>query len=339
MKYLKNIFYWIVIFFFIWVLYENAGDYSKIALTIQSADYIFLGWAIILAIGNISVMSAIFQSNFAIFENDVELGLLFPELMSYSFMMVSNPLGTTGAIAYLVRRLVRKGHSYLKSLFSFLSTQLSINLVFLPILAITLLSLKEKQLLNNYELFASSILLLLNLAIVFGVSFILILPKFSISLSQNLSAFANRVFKKFFKKSLLNEEKLDASIKEIQQTSGRFDKSILKFIKTFIFSAIYHLINIAVLYLSFNAFGTVPPIEILATIYGIIVLFTIVSPTPQGIGIVESLAQIGAISLGVASELSIIAILTYRLVSIWIPALLGFLVFRNSKKQDKVLAN
>ena len=339
MKILKFFFYWIIVIFFGWVLYTNAGDYSKIAQTIQSADYVFLGWAIVFSIGNISIMSAIFKANFSIFENEVELGLLFPEVISYSFMMVSNPLGTTGAIAYLVKRLMSKGHSYLKSFFSFLSTQLSINLVFLPILAVTMLYLKERQILNSYEIIASSLLVVLNLTIIFGISTVLVLPKFSLSIAKLLSSIANKITNSVFKKSFINEKKVDLSIQEIQKTSGRFDKSIGKFFKTFIFSAIYHFINITVLYFCFSAFGTAPSFEILISIYSITVLFTIVSPTPQGIGIVEGLAQIGAISLGVSSELSIIAILTYRLVSIWIPAFLGFLVFRSSKKQNKALSN
>jgi uncharacterized protein (TIRG00374 family) len=57
-------------------------------------------------------------------------------------------------------------------------------------------------------------------------------------------------------------------------------------------------------------------------------LFLIVSPTPYGIGVVETLLPLALISLGVAWEDSVLITLTYRGVTFWIPLTLGGVSFR-----------
>ena len=57
-------------------------------------------------------------------------------------------------------------------------------------------------------------------------------------------------------------------------------------------------------------------------------LFLIVSPTPYGIGFVETLLPVAITSLGVAWEDAVIITLTYRGITFWIPLILGGISFR-----------
>lgn len=57
-------------------------------------------------------------------------------------------------------------------------------------------------------------------------------------------------------------------------------------------------------------------------------LFLIVSPTPYGIGIVETLLPLALSSLGVAWEDAVLITLTYRCITFWIPLTLGGVSFR-----------
>ncbi|MCC7290026.1 hypothetical protein IT417_02145, partial [bacterium] len=91
-KVLKTAISWGVILFFLWLLYRSAGDYQKILNTIREADYVLLGWGVLLAMGNLSVTTMIFRSNFAIFAQTVNLGKLLPEIIINSFVTISNPL-------------------------------------------------------------------------------------------------------------------------------------------------------------------------------------------------------------------------------------------------------
>lgn len=338
-KIVKTLFLWFSFAFFGWILYKNAGDYTTILYTLKTADYIYFTWAFVLAFGNLAIMSIIFRSNFSLFFPDITLGYLLKEVIIFSFLTISNPLGVMGGMAFMVKNMVDQGKSYIKSIFAFFSSQLSISIAFLPILLITLIILRQDNQLNQYQIIASEILILMNGFISLTILFILVSPHFSIKVSGLLGSVSNKIFKYFFKKSLVNTDKLSQYIIEISDTSGRFDHSFKRFIKTLIASFIYHGIFIAVLYIIFLAYNS--PISILSVIviYAIIALFSAVSPTPQGVGIVEGLAQVGAISIGIQSEPALVSILTYRLLTIWIPALVGLLVFRSSKKQTVVDSN
>lgn len=338
-KILKTIFLWSSLAFFVWILYKNAGSYEIILHTLKSADYVYLGWSVVLAIGNLAIMSSIFKINFSMFSPGITLGYMLPEVITFSFMTISNPLGVTGGMAYMIKNLISKGESYIKSIFSFFSTQLSINLGFLPILGITLWILNQDHQLNQYQIIASQILLGMNIVIIFVIIFVLVLPHFSIQISTFIGRISNKVFRSIFKKSLVNTDKLSSIILEISETSGKFGHSVIRFLKTLLLALLYHSINITVLYIVFLAFNTQISILSVIVIYGIIALFSMVSPTPQGIGIVEGLAQLGAISIGIQSEAALVSILTYRLLTIWIPALMGLLVFRSSKKQPVTDSN
>jgi uncharacterized protein (TIRG00374 family) len=331
---LKFFLYWVIIVFFGWVMYQNVGDFSILLSTVKNADYVLLAWAVLLSVGNLAIMTIIFRSNFSIFQQEINLGSLLPEIIAFSFTNISNPLGTTGATTLMIRRLVSKGHSYLKSIFAFFATQLSVNLVFLFILAFSFLYFRANNELSNYENLAAKLLVLVNVVYVVAIFFILVLPKFSIKVSRFLSGIANFLARKIFKRSVINSDKLSSNIEEIQKASGSFDKSLFRFIKTLIPSAMFHLINIGILYISFYTYGNTYDWSILLSLYSIIFLFSVVSPTPQGIGIVEGLAQIGAISLGIPSEIALVGILTYRAVVVWLPALLGLIVFRRQGKAD-----
>ncbi|MCC7290205.1 flippase-like domain-containing protein, partial [bacterium] len=278
------------------------------------------------------VTTMIFRSNFAIFAQTVNLGKLLPEIIINSFVTISNPLGATGATAYMVKRLVDQGNNYMRSIFSIFAAQLSISIAFSPVLGTTLWYLNLTNHLNDYQIIASQVLLIINLVIIGVISFILLLPQFSIKAATFAGTFSNILFKPVLRKSLINTTKLSGYIHEVQKASGNFSHSLSKFLGSLPLSLLYHLLNILILAIAFKAYGDSPAIEIVIAIYGTIVLFSSVSPTPQGVGIVEGLAQITAVSIGVPSEHAVVAILSYRIMTLWLPALLGLFVFRSFKK-------
>jgi uncharacterized protein (TIRG00374 family) len=62
-------------------------------------------------------------------------------------------------------------------------------------------------------------------------------------------------------------------------------------------------------------------------------LFLVVSPTPHGIGMVETLLPLALASLGVSWEEAVIITLTYRGITFWIPLILGGISFRILQRQ------
>lgn len=333
-KVFKTLIYWVLILFFVWIIYKNGGDYSKVLSTLQTASYIDLGWAFLFAIGNLAILSLVYKINFKIFRNEASHGSLLLEIISFSFLTVSNPLGYSIATAYTIKRLVKKGFTYIGSIFGFYSSQLATSIGYFPILGLTVWYLSKLHQLTNYEILAAQILIVVNVVIIAIIAFVLVLPIFSIQIAKLFAKIMNFSIGKILGKEIFNERNLESEIKEIQKAALRFDQYFFTFSKSVLVSIIYHLINILVLYLSFKTFNYIPNIEIIFALYGIIVLFSIISPTPLGIGIVEGIAQLGAVSMGLESEKALVVILVYRFLSVWLPAFIGFFIFRKFKKQS-----
>ena len=67
--------------------------------------------------------------------------------------------------------------------------------------------------------------------------------------------------------------------------------------------------------------------------YAMGILFAIVSPTPQGIGIVEGIVPIVLSPLGIPFDKAVVTVLAFSALSLWLLLLIGFLVlgFRKIK--------
>jgi uncharacterized protein (TIRG00374 family) len=90
--------------------------------------------------------------------------------------------------------------------------------------------------------------------------------------------------------------------------------------------------DIAVLGVSFHAFGTVVPVAVLIVGYFLGTLGSLL-PLPGGIGGVEG-GMIGAyVAFGIPARSAVIAVLAYRAISFWLPTLpgiLGYLALRST---------
>jgi uncharacterized protein (TIRG00374 family) len=206
--------------------------------------------------------------------------------------------------------------------------------VFFALLAVTLRYLSIQHNLTDYQVGAT--LFILFYAGLFAMILLtfLVLPNFSIRFARVIAKIVNWFPSRVVKQNMVEEEKIDKYTKEIMEMSENFDKSILKFVGTIKFSAALHFFNIVTLFLIFQAYGTAVPISSLLIVYCVLVLFSITAPTPQGIGFAEGLAHLAAISIGITGSQSLMAILTFRLFTIWLPVLLGFILFRAKVKSS-----
>lgn len=112
---------------------------------------------------------------------------------------------------------------------------------------------------------------------------------------------------------------------------GRWHKPLLG-------AVIYCGLDIVALYFIFLAAGYPIHLSVLLTGYGLPLLFGRAAFfLPGGVGVIESTMAALYTTLGVPSAESVVVVLAYRLVSFWIPALVGFpamMLLQNPKKQQ-----
>jgi uncharacterized protein (TIRG00374 family) len=89
---------------------------------------------------------------------------------------------------------------------------------------------------------------------------------------------------------------------------------------------IWWYFDIFTLWAAFHAFGDPPPFAVLVMSY-YVGMFANLLPLPGGIGGVEG-GMIGVlIAFGVPSSLAIVAVLTYRAFSFWLPTIPGAIAY------------
>ncbi len=157
------------------------------------------------------------------------------------------------------------------------------------------------------------------------------------TLLRKIFAFIIRLINRIlslFHKITLREELADELILEVQDARGKIRSNPRAFwtaILEILGSHLFYLIAAEVIFLSF---GFHPLYRVLLAGYAAGALFTIVSPTPNGIGFAEVGMAAVYTTLGVDVHLAGVVAVISRMLTFWIPMLIGFLVLQrdNIKK-------
>ncbi len=96
----------------------------------------------------------------------------------------------------------------------------------------------------------------------------------------------------------------------------------------FMFSVLLHVANALGLYALFLAFGQRPDPSVVMAGFGASIVFFVVAIVPDGIGAVEGVMTLVFVSLGIDPTTAILVTLAYRVLNVWVPVALGYVVAR-----------
>ena len=116
----------------------------------------------------------------------------------------------------------------------------------------------------------------------------------------------------------------------------RVARSPVKLALLFGGSALVTLAYIAGLEASVEAFGAGAGIAAVGAVYLAAALIAAASPTPGGLGAIESALIVGLTGIGISSGAAVSAVLLYRLATYWLPVLPGWLSLRQLQRMDYV---
>ena len=178
---------------------------------------------------------------------------------------------------------------------------------------------------------------LLFLALLVGI---LLLFRLSQKTPQQLRAiflWIKSVYVRFmanFKKKVSPTGGVDNIILEIQDARGKIRSNPSAFVVAVFEVLGSHLLYLFAAEVLFLSFGYHPAYAVLIAGYAAGVLFTIVSPTPNGVGFAEVGMAAVFVSLGVDMRLAGIVAILSRALSYWAPMFIGFVLLQqdNLKK-------
>lgn len=210
---------------------------------------------------------------------------------------------------------------------------------FLCVLTLGLVVLFRRNRLNAGELTATAILLLIAL----GVALILILAyKSSEQLGKVLAWLARRVnslARPFIRREYLNVEQAYLFAREVAEGVEVIRGKRREFLWPFLFALNNKALLICVLAFTFLALGTPFSVGTLVGGFSIGYLFFIVSPTPSGVGVVESILPVALAGLRVRWAAAVLITLVYRAVTFWFPLAVGGLAFRLLQREERPSAS
>ena len=94
---------------------------------------------------------------------------------------------------------------------------------------------------------------------------------------------------------------------------------------------LFHAVNAAGLYTLCLAFGEKVSLGTVTAAFSMSVVLYVIAITPQGVGPTEGVMALLLTNKGMGSAVAVVTALTYRILNIWVPILIGYLVARRMR--------
>jgi uncharacterized protein (TIRG00374 family) len=200
-------------------------------------------------------------------------------------------------------------------------------------LAIGFVSLAQLGKLNTIELVAAGFLIVLAACIGTGLVVGYRSPRQLGNLLAWLARWINRLAHPFLHREVLNEASAYTLSGEMTEGFTSLRTATLgQLLLPLVFTLINKVLLILVLALAFLALDTQLSNGVLLGGFSVGHLFVYASPTPSGLGLVDSILPVVLNSLNVPLPRAVLIALVYRADTFWLPLVLGALAFRSLQR-------
>lgn len=312
--------FFILVIVFVWIAFSYFGQTKEILSVLTSGKWYWIALAVLCQIIFYPFYSHFVEYVFNIFKVRFKRKQILPIYIASKFTDVALPIATVGKIAIFVRN-GRK--------FDITPINIGIGMSFTVLLEIG--SFVSLSLVITYLLYLFGeprpylLIALLLLSVVIITATILIVR----------TAINDKPFSKLFKWIIKRVAKMagqrNVDLQDVRSIFNEVAKDLAcggkRIWPAFGIGVCTHLINMTTLALIFMAFaGEFNILAILAT-YVAGLLFTIVSITPQGVGVAETIMITTLHSFGIDLSAAAVITLAYRGLLYWLPLFPGFYYF------------
>jgi phosphatidylglycerol lysyltransferase len=320
--------FWVLILIFIYILVSRFTEIEALVNTLASGKWIWVFVAAILQYLFFVSYAGIYHFAFAVVDVKSSLKELVPVMFASVFMNVAAPLAGSGGSILFVDDARRRGESVVRATTATLLVYLSFLGSFQVIMIPGLIILAVKHQLQVYQVITAAVMYIYIISLVLFISLAIRRPIWLsriLGWIQYLVNWAGRLIKKT---EVLSSRWITKTTEDVTNAALALASHPGRVVKTFIVALLTHLASMLSLFAICLAFYKPVHLEVLLATYFIMLLFTVVSVTPQGVGIVEGAMVLVFGSLGVASESSTVITLAYRGLSFWLPLFIGFILLR-----------
>ncbi len=319
---------------FLWVVYSHLTEIQRLAQVLRQGK---LAWVFVAALLQACYfLGYAYMYHFALLTVEVpsQVGELLRLAFAAVFVDSTAPSGGVAGKALFVDAARRRGESAARAAAG-AALVLAVHYgVFALILTGGLWLILQRGGLTSLELISAVLLFLL----VGGTIGVLLLGAWRAELLYRLlirvQALINWLGKLIRRPSLVASDWAQVHGADFAAAGAAIRQQPARLGYTVAAAAAVHLLNILSLAALFLAFNLAFDWSVILASYSMSILFLIVSPTPNGVGVVETVMPLIYTSLGVAPEQGTIVNLAFRGLSFWLPLLIGFFSLRRLRLFD-----
>ena len=312
----------------VWVVFARITEIEKLAGILLQGDWRWLLVGLLLQGIYFLAYAGTFHTSLAAVGVPGRLRNTFAVALAGVYVNTVAPVGGAANAALFVDDAARRGHSPTRAAMGLLVQMVADYGAFCLLLLAGLFVMLQQGTLHWYETTASIGLLLYIGSMTVALTLGLWRPDWLHTVFLHIQRITNRIGGWVRHPSLLAEDWSERNAAEFIETSRQLVSQPGHLVRILLIGVGAHIVNLASLYAVFVAFHQSVSLPILIAGYAMTMLFWIVSPTSNGIGIVDGLMPIMLVSLGVPIASATIISLSYRGISFWLPMVVGFVLLR-----------
>ncbi|MDO8444417.1 MAG: lysylphosphatidylglycerol synthase transmembrane domain-containing protein [bacterium] len=324
----KKIIFWLFLIVFLWLAVTRLDQTKNVLEILSTGRWYWIAPALICQLFFYPLYAHFISHVFRIFRLNQSWRQILPVYIASKFTDVALPISTFGKVAVFLR------HSKRQNL-SALNTGIGVSFVMLievsAFIIVALVSLLTLLIFGQSRAYLYVTLLILILAVALVILYLISLAVYKRPPSRLVLWLIKQIARPAGYKNVQPSE-IEGVFREIGTDVDKKQKQI----RTGLCLAISaHLINMLTLAFVFLAFTGHLNILALLAAYTAGLLYTVVSITPQGVGVVETIMVATIHSFGFDIPTAAVVTLVFRSILYWLPVFAGFYFFSKLEFESK----
>jgi glycosyltransferase 2 family protein len=312
----------------IYLIITRFTEAEGLYLTLQRGDWRYLALALLLASAQVYMIGLIFKSVYYVVDLKESSRHMMLVTAAANFVNIATPTGGVGFLATFIADGKARGHSSARVMVAWALYVLFDYVSLMFYLTLGLAVLARRNNLTWTEGIASIFLLVGAL----GFGTVLYLGMRSENMLARalawLARLVNRIVRPFIKRPLVEEARAYTFAHDAAEGIDALRHDRRRLLRPLLLALANKTLLILIFLLMFLAFKVPFSAGTIFAGFSLGHLFVIVSPTAQGIGIMEGMLTLALTSLWVKVEAAAIITLVYRAYTFWLPFFFGMYAFR-----------
>lgn len=325
---MKKVLLAVILFLAIAFTFSSLAEMEKVGAVLMTGDWRFLSTALVLEIIWLGIVGSTFSALYRIVGIPDSTRRLWKLASASQFANVIAPTGGMSAAAVFITDAYRNQKSTARVTVIYTLSTFFEYIGFLFVLILGLGILASGYSIHAAEITASIFLLLAAVALAIILYLAMVSEEYLGRFLTGCSRLINFVVRPIIRQNWLKEERALSFSRELAEGVSDLKKHPFELFKPLGLAVINKALLILILWLVAMAFNTNLKPDVLIAGFSTGYLFLIVSPTPSGVGVMESVMALSLRSLGLSLEAATVITLAFRGITFWIPLLIGAVNFR-----------